>query len=637
LNTSGRPANPLSSCARYLPLAAALCLLAAPSLLVGQFAGSIVVHVTVSDGSPLDRRVVVSLFTSGGGSVGIGQMKGGQVHFEGIAEGRYSLEVIAAGYQKVTEDVAVTVKGERVQVYVTMKPESSANPASEHTSAPILAPDAQKELSKALEALRENKVEDTKKHLDKLSRKAPANPDVNYVWGLYYAQTKDWARAQSYWEKAIQVYPQHAFSLTALAQVETQKGNLPAAIILLGRAAEASPSSWRFEERLAAAYLQHGELEQAQKHAEHALELGKDRASQARLIIAKIFLQRDEPQHAEKALNTFLAEQPSGPGSEEARKLLEFLKQPPAAAVALAPVSTGAAVEVSKPAPESPFAVRDVLLPPAKWMPPDVDENMPPIESSAACPLQKVQDEAAKRVRDFVDGVNRISATETLEHEVLDRFGLTTKRENRKFNYVESVLEIKPDMYRVEEYRNGTMGLDVFPERMATLGLGSLVMIFHPAYRQEYEVSCEGLSRWHGALAWQVHFRQRPDKPVRLREYSVGKQVFLVSLRGRAWIAADTYQVVRLETDLVAPIPQIRLKAEHISIDYAPVKFRKGNEELWLPQNAELFFDVGGRRIHRRHHFDDYRLFSVDEKQDISAPPSEADLNPAATSPQQRF
>ncbi len=627
----------MSSGARYLPLAAVLCLLAAPSLLVGQFAGSIVVHVTVSDGSSLDRGVVVSLFTFAGGSVGIGQMKGGQVDFEGIAEGRYSLEVIAAGYQKVTEDVAVTVKGERVQVYVTMKSEPSANPASEHTGAPILAPDAQKELSKALEALRENKVEDTKKHLDKLSRKAPANPDVNYVWGLYYAQTKDWARAQSYWEKAIQVYPQHAFSLAGLAQVETQKGNLPAAITFLSRAAEASPSSWRFEERLAAAYLQHGELEQAEKHAEHALELGKDRASQAHLIIAKIFLQRDEPQHAEKALNTFLAEQPSGPGSEEARKLLEFLKQPPAAAVALAPASTADAAEVSKPAPESPFAVRDVLLPPAKWMPPDVDENMPPIESSAACPLQKVQDEAAKRVRDFVDGVNRISATETLEHEVLDRFGLATKRENRKFNYVESVQEIKPDMYRVEEYRNGTMGLDVFPERMATLGLGSLVMIFHPAYRQEYEVSCEGLSRWHGALAWQVHFRQRPDKPVRLREYSVGKQVFPVSLRGRAWIAADTYQVVSLETDIVAPIPQIRLKAEHISIDYAPVKFRKGNEELWLPQNAELFFDVGGRRIHRRHHFDDYRLFSVDEKQDISAPPSEADLNPAATFPQQRF
>jgi hypothetical protein len=33
----------------------------------------------------------------------------------------------------------------------------------------------------------------------------------------------------------------------------------------------------------------------------------------------------------------------------------------------------------------------------------------------------------AKRIRGFVDRVNRISATETLEHEVVDRHGLTTK------------------------------------------------------------------------------------------------------------------------------------------------------------------------------------------------------------------
>jgi len=108
--------------------------------------------------------------------------------------------------------------------------------------------------------------------------------------------------------------------------------------------------------------------------------------------------------------------------------------------------------------------------------------------------------------------------------------------------------------------------------------------------------------------------------------------VFPVALRGRAWIAADTYQVVSLETDMVAPIPQIRLKAEHISIDYTPVKFQKGNEELWLPQNAELFFDLAGRRIHRRHHFSNYLLFSVDEKQKIAEPPMniESDAAPVA-------
>jgi len=623
-------------------LIAALCLLWTPGVLAAQARGStggaVRVNVRLPDGTSLDSGALVNLTTMSGGSMGIGQMRGGQVDFEGLPAGRYTLEVLAPGYQKVTQQVELAISEERLQVYVTLQPTSAGNPASpQHAGAPILAPGAQKELSKALDALRENKLEEAKKHLDKLNRKAPANPDANYLLGMYFAQTGDWARARSQWEKAIQIYPQHAFSLVALAQMETQNGNFPAAIAFLARAVDASPSSWRFEQRLAEAYLLHGELEQAQRHAEHAVELGKDRAIQCQLIIAKVYLQRNESQRAQRALNTFLTQQPSGPGSEEAVKLLEFLKQPASASVAPAPAASGGKAELGKPAPATAFSIREALLPPAKWMPPDVDESMPAVESTAACPLQKVRDEAAKRVRDFVEAVNRVSATESLEHEVIDRFGLTAKRETRAFSYVEFLQEIEPGMYRAAEYRNGTMGLDVFPERLASLGLGSLVMIFHPAYRDEYEVTCEGLSRWHGALAWQVHFRQRSDKPSRLREYSVAKQVFPVSLRGRAWVATNSYQIVSLETDLVAPIPQIRLKAEHVSIDYAPVKFRKGNEELWLPQNAELFFDLGGRRIHRRHHFGDYRLFSVDEKQSISAPPSEAELNPATPSPQPNF
>jgi hypothetical protein len=130
-----------------------------------------------------------------------------------------------------------------------------------------------------------------------------------------------------------------------------------------------------------------------------------------------------------------------------------------------------------------------------------------------------------------------------------------------------------------------------------------------------------------------VHFRQRLDKPARLSEYRMGKGVFPVSLRGRAWIGVDTFQVVSLETDIVAPISRIRLKAEHVSIEYMPVQFRRYNEELWLPQSAEIFIDFGGRRMHRRHHFSDYLLFSVDEKLTIAAPALTNESNPVPTGP----
>jgi len=158
-------------------------------------------------------------------------------------------------------------------------------------------------------------------------------------------------------------------------------------------------------------------------------------------------------------------------------------------------------------------------------------------------------------------------------------------------------------------------------------------MIFHPAYRDEYNFTCEGLTSWHGAPAWQVHFRQRPDKPARLREYRVRNHGYEVWLRGRAWISADTFQIVSLETDIVGPVPRIRLKSEHIAIEYKPVQFHRRHEQLWLPESAEIFLDFDGHRVHRRHQFNNYLLFAVDDTQQISNP-AVADSEPVPASSQ---
>jgi hypothetical protein len=118
-----------------------------------------------------------------------------------------------------------------------------------------------------------------------------------------------------------------------------------------------------------------------------------------------------------------------------------------------------------------------------------------------------------------------------------------------------------------------------------------------------------------------------------LREYRVRNHGYAVWLRGRAWISADTFQVVSLETDVVGPIPRIRLKSEHIAIEYKPVQFRRRREQLWLPESAEIFLDFDGRRMHRRHQFSNYLLFAVDDAQQISNP-AVADSEPVPASSQ---
>jgi hypothetical protein len=140
---------------------------------------------------------------------------------------------------------------------------------------------------------------------------------------------------------------------------------------------------------------------------------------------------------------------------------------------------------------------------------------------------------------------------------------------------------------------------------------------------KDFEMKCEGLSRATGDFAWQVYFRQSADRESRIRRYRMGGHVFPIALKGRAWIDANTFQVVRLETDLRELHPELRLNSEHLVMQYGPIKFKSREEELWLPSSADYYAVLRGQRFHRRHSFTNYILFSIEDKQQIGAPPKD--------------
>ena len=133
---------------------------------------------------------------------------------------------------------------------------------------------------------------------------------------------------------------------------------------------------------------------------------------------------------------------------------------------------------------------------------------------------------------------------------------------------------------------------------------------------------CEGLTTLNGQPAWQIYFRQRADRPNYIRAYKIGWQgpSYPIALKGRAWLAADSYQIVGLQTDLINALPELRRQVDHTAIEYGPVQFSSRNVEIWLPQNAEVYSDLKGRRFHQRMTFSDYLLFAVDDKQKVSPP-----------------
>jgi hypothetical protein len=236
---------------------------------------------------------------------------------------------------------------------------------------------------------------------------------------------------------------------------------------------------------------------------------------------------------------------------------------------------------------------------------------------------------ASERVEELVRNLDRYTATENIEHFEVSSKGVRTSRETRKFNYLVEIHPVGTNDLDVEEHRNGWMPTEKirgyperteFPDNVITVGLPMLALIFHPRLQSRYEFACEGLSSWKGRRAWVIHFRQRPDQNNSMLTYHVGDRSVAVALKGRAWIDAETSQIVAMESDMLHPIPEVQLFRDHQLIEYGPVRFRNKPLELWLPKDADWYCSLKGHRYYRRHIFSGFLLFSVDDKEEIGGP-----------------
>jgi tetratricopeptide (TPR) repeat protein len=80
-------------------------------------------------------------------------------------------------------------------------------------------------------------------------------------------------------------------------------------------------------------------------------------------------------------------------------------------------------------------------------------------------------------------------------------------------------------------------------------------------------------------------------------------------LQGIAWIDQSTFQIDRIQTDLLSPLPSIQLNQLRSVVDYGPVKIHELNRTLWLPNEVETSWQTAyglGQELHLYSH---YRLF----------------------------
>ncbi len=528
------------------------------------------IYLQAPDSVSLQEPAALTLVTAAGQLYRQGTTRNGHLRWNELAPMQYGIQVVAPGFERAAQEIDAHGKGE-VRVTVQLRPHAGG---------------------------------------DKTYPPVSADPEVNYVFGVYASRLGDWEQAKTYWTKVLQLLPDHAPAMVSMGEALLGENKASEAAEYLERAANIDPSYWRTQALLAEVSLRTGSAAEAVQHSERAIELGRGEAASVTPLLARALVAE-----ATEVLSAYLKDHP---GDVAAKKQLAGLNAP-ARVLTVEPLNadfgeSNAATVFARPAP--PPRVRE-----SRWLPPQVDENVPAVEPGSACNLEEVLQKAGQRIQEFVGNVERFTATESLVHQTINKSGDVSGTQKRQYDYMVSIEEIQPELFDVEEYRRGSSPADA-PGGIITKGLPALVLIFHPYYAGTFSMKCEGLANWNGKRAWQIYFRQKPDKPNKIRSYKIGANSppHPVPLKGRAWFVEDSYQIVGLQTDLIDSLPDIRLTVDHAAIVYGPVHFSSRGVDMWLPQTAELYSESRGKRFHRRLNFSNYLLFAVDDRQKISPP-----------------
>jgi hypothetical protein len=256
------------------------------------------------------------------------------------------------------------------------------------------------------------------------------------------------------------------------------------------------------------------------------------------------------------------------------------------------------------------------------WAPPQVDEPLRDHVSSLPCVLSDILEHTGARANELYDSLESFSAQERIEYQASDHMGYLQDARTGTFDYV-VLFGQTPGGTTVQESRKPKPGSHLLAVFSQDVGLPEMALMFLPEIQDDYEMSCEGTGEWNGQRTQVVHFVQRKDKPNHTLSFRDSKGAARPArLKGRAWIAADSGEVLHMETSLMEEIPAAKVRHWYLSIDYAPVQFRSQNVRMLLPQAVDAYYDFEDHRTTAYHTFADFMLFSVQTDQAIQKPNS---------------
>lgn len=124
-----------------------------------------------------------------------------------------------------------------------------------------------------------------------------------------------------------------------------------------------------------------------------------------------------------------------------------------------------------------------------------------------------------------------------------------------------------------------------------------------------------GEQRISSQNTYVVAFAQRPgDATVTETVRRPRRSAVQMLLQGIAWVDKDNFQIIKIQTDLLAPRPEVGLDRQTTEVTLSEVRLRGIASPLWLPKVVTVDLRFYGLNFRNEHHYANYRRYRVSSK-----------------------
>jgi len=251
-------------------------------------------------------------------------------------------------------------------------------------------------------------------------------------------------------------------------------------------------------------------------------------------------------------------------------------------------------------------------------------EHIPELRTVRPAPSQQaltaVLKKTGARVDEFFRDVTNLAAHEEVKQERLSKKH-RVQAQDFQYNYL-IVVHRDEQPPRFEEFRANAEGKPVTQRGAArkysiTFGFALKCIYFSTAHQPESTFVYLGDGKIGERNTYVVAFAQRPGHTTIAESVSGSWGADSVFVQGIAWVDQDSFQIIRLRTDLLGPPADVGLTRQTTEVTFDEVRLPDVEEALWLPKSVDVYAVFNGQAFRNEHRYSDYERYRVSVRMNV--------------------